>query len=349
MAVHDFGQTSAGHLYFVMEFVNGTDLSRLIHGPGINPMQALEVITQICDALQYAHGQGVIHRDIKPANVLINLDGRAKLADFGLARPTSDESGGLTRSHIVMGTPDYMAPEQMAGTADHRADLYALGVMLYEMLTGQTPRGAWAPPSQRVQVDAAGSSRHTRPQQDPAMRYQQASEIKTDVDVIRTTPLPKLGMAKAKNAPAAPGQRTTPLPKAKKPVNKLALAALIVLPLLLVAGWWVTQKQQAPSPPASDVTWHPVEHSATDWKALGWPMENGWLTIIEPHAGKPVIVFDRLSKERALLRYAVRARCRLNAQSGGNSHAGDGEREVLWIDSIELTWLPLIPKSTRCL
>lgn len=254
VAVHDFGQTSAGHLYFVMEFVNGTDLSRLIHGPGVNPVQALEVIAQICDALQYAHSQGVMHRDIKPANVLINHEGRAKLADFGLARPTSDETVGLTRSHIVMGTPDYMAPEQMAGTADHRADLYALGVMLYEMLTGQTPRGAWAPPSQRVQVDVRLDQVVVRAlQQDPAMRYQQASEIKTDVDVIRTTPLPRLGKSKAKNPPAAPGQRTTPLPKTKtkKPVNKVAWAAALVVLLALGVSAWFFQQYQAHSKIAS--------------------------------------------------------------------------------------------------
>lgn len=245
VAVHDFGQTSQGHLYFVMEFVNGTDLSRLIHGPGINPVQALEVITQICDALQYAHSQGVIHRDIKPANVLINTEGRAKLADFGLARPTSEETASLTRSNVVMGTPDYMAPEQMAGNADHRADLYALGVMLYEMLTGQTPRGAWAPPSQRVQVDVRLDQVVVRAlQQDPAMRYQQASEIKTDVDVIRTTPLPKAGKAKAKSAPEAPGQRTTPLPKAKKPGNKFAWAVAIVVLLALAAAAWFFQQHQ---------------------------------------------------------------------------------------------------------
>jgi len=245
VAVHDFGQTSQGHLYFVMEFVNGTDLSRLIHGPGINPVQALEVITQICDALQYAHSQGVIHRDIKPANVLINQEGRAKLADFGLARPTSEETASLTRSNVVMGTPDYMAPEQMAGNADHRADLYALGVMLYEMLTGQTPRGAWAPPSQRVQVDVRLDQVVVRAlQQDPAMRYQQASEIKTDVDVIRTTPLPKVNKGKAKSAPAAPGQRTTPLPKAKKPVNKVAWAAAVVVLLVLGAAIWFFQQHQ---------------------------------------------------------------------------------------------------------
>lgn len=258
VAVHDFGQTSQGHLYFVMEFVNGTDLSRLIHGPGVNSAQALEIIAQVCEALQYAHGQGVIHRDIKPANVLINTEGRAKLADFGLARPTSEETASLTRSNVVMGTPDYMAPEQMAGTADHRADLYALGVMLYEMLTGQTPRGAWAPPSQRVQVDVRLDQVVVRAlQQDPAMRYQQASEIKTDVDVIRTTPLPKAGKAKVKLAAEAPGQRTTPLPKAKKPANKLALAAAIVLPLLAVAGWWVTQCD--PKPTASDLPWQKAE------------------------------------------------------------------------------------------
>ncbi len=274
VAVHDFGQTSQGHLYFVMEFVNGTDLSRLIHGPGVNAAQALEIITQVCEALQYAHGQGVIHRDIKPANVLINTEGRAKLADFGLARPTSEETASLTRSNVVMGTPDYMAPEQMAGTADHRADLYALGVMLYEMLTGQTPRGAWAPPSQRVQVDVRLDQVVVRAlQQDPAMRYQQASEIKTDVDVIRTTPLPKPGKAKVKLAAEAPGQRTTPLPKQKKPANKLAIAAAIVLPLLAVAGWWVVQ--QRPESMASNLPWQKAVWSDQDRASLS---ADGWLT-----------------------------------------------------------------------
>jgi len=273
VAVHDFGQTSQGHLYFVMEFVNGTDLSRLIHGPGINPVQALEVITQICDALQYAHSQGVIHRDIKPANVLINQEGRAKLADFGLARPTSEETASLTRNNVVMGTPDYMAPEQMAGHADHRADLYALGVMLYEMLTGQTPRGAWAPPSQRVQVDVRLDQVVVRAlQQDPAMRYQQASEIKTDVDVIRTTPLPKVGKVKAKNAPEAPGQRTTLLPKAKKPGNRRVLAALLLL-TVLGGGLYLGQREGAEAGALSDIQ-EVRDTSATassiQWRKAGW-------------------------------------------------------------------------------
>jgi serine/threonine protein kinase len=305
VAVHDFGQTSAGHLYFVMEFVNGTDLARLIHGPGINPVQALEVITQICDALQYAHGQGVIHRDIKPANVLINTEGRAKLADFGLARPTSEETASLTRSNVVMGTPDYMAPEQMAGNADHRADLYALGVMLYEMLTGQTPRGAWAPPSQRVQVDVRLDQVVVRAlQQDPAMRYQQASEIKTDVDVIRTTPLPKAGKAKAKLASEAPGQRTTPLPKAKKPVNRVAWAAAIVLPLLAVVGWWTAQNQKTPSSPASAVPWQRVERTAEQWAKTGQTLKDGW--VHSPN--KSILLFDRLTPALATSQFAFRTK-----------------------------------------
>ena len=328
VAVHDFGQTSQGHLYFVMEFVNGTDLSRLIHGPGVNAAQALEIITQVCEALQYAHSQGVIHRDIKPANVLINTEGRAKLADFGLARPTSEETASLTRSNVVMGTPDYMAPEQMAGTADHRADLYALGVMLYEMLTGQTPRGAWAPPSQRVQVDVRLDQVVVRAlQQDPAMRYQQASEIKTDVDVIRTTPLPKAGKAKVKLAAEAPGQRTTPLPKAKKPGSMFAIAAAIILPLLAAAGmvaFYMVKKPTASSPQTpgekAKLPWQRIDHSEAEWAKLGNTVENGWVNLLDIHKGKPVIVFDMLREERALSKFAVRARAMYHED--GNGYVG---------------------------
>ena len=184
--IHDFGQTSAGHLYFVMEFVDGTDLHRMIHGEGVDSAQALDLVSQICDALQYAHGRGVIHRDIKPANILVTRDGRAKLADFGLARPQEMGAQPFTVSRVAMGTPDYMAPEQKRGEGDHRVDLYALGVMLYEMLCGRLPQGAWQKPSQRASVDVRLDQVVTKAlQEDPGHRYQQASDVKSDVEAIR--------------------------------------------------------------------------------------------------------------------------------------------------------------------
>jgi serine/threonine protein kinase/formylglycine-generating enzyme required for sulfatase activity len=221
VTVYDFGQTSAGHLYFVMEYVDGTDLQRILKGPGLKPEQAFELIAQICDALYYAHRQGVIHRDIKPANILLTKDGRAKVADFGLARPIAEDSGGLTQTNMVMGTPDYMAPETRTSAthADHRADIFALGVMLYEMLTGHRPHGAFQPPSHRVQVDVRIDEVVLKAlQQEPDRRYQQASEMKVDVDRIRTTP----------PTPAKPK-------RSKLLVAALALLGLIVLSLTIPA------------------------------------------------------------------------------------------------------------------
>jgi formylglycine-generating enzyme required for sulfatase activity/serine/threonine protein kinase len=236
VAVHDFGQTGAGHLYFVMEYVDGTDLQHILKGPGLKPEQAFVLIGQICEALHYAHQQGVIHRDIKPANILVTKDGRAKVADFGLARPLIEESGGLTQTHMVMGTPDYMAPEQRSGVGhpDHRADIFALGVMLYEMLTGQRPHGAFQPPSHRVQVDVRIDEVVLKAlQQEPDRRYQQASEMKTDVDRIRTTP-PE---------------------KAKPPGRRRSLATMIVafvlIALITPVALYLLSKLNKPVVPAS--------------------------------------------------------------------------------------------------
>jgi serine/threonine protein kinase len=189
ISVYDFGKTSEGHLYFVMEFVDGMDLHRLICGEGIDPARALVIISQVCDALQFAHSVGVVHRDIKPANILVTQDGRVKLADFGLARPLAADVGGrLTLSRVIMGTPDYMAPEQKKGQGDHRVDLYALGVMLYEMLCGKPPQGAWEPPSQRVCVDVRLDQVVIKAmQEEPELRYQQAMQVKSDVDTIRAS------------------------------------------------------------------------------------------------------------------------------------------------------------------
>src|ERR1700761_718661 len=195
VSVYDFGTTPEGHLYFVMEFVEGTTLHHLIKSTGLKPGQALELIVNICEALQYAHSEGVVHRDIKPANVLVDTKGRVKVADFGLARmdtPTA-EQWGQTMTGMVLGTPDYMAPEQKSGSrVDHRADIYSLGVMLYEMLCGQVPQGIFDPPSQRVSVDERIDQVVIRAmQQEPDRRYSNTGEMKTEVENIRQTPLPR--------------------------------------------------------------------------------------------------------------------------------------------------------------
>jgi serine/threonine protein kinase len=214
VSVFDFGTTTEGHLYFVMEFVEGTTLHHLIKTTGLKPTQCLELIVSVCEALQYAHGEGVVHRDIKPANVLVDTKGRVKVADFGLARmdsPTS-EQWGQTMTGMVLGTPDYMAPEQKQGSrVDHRADIYSLGVMLYEMLCGQIPQGIFAPPSQRVTVDERVDQVVIRAmQQEPDRRYANTAEMKSEVENIRNTPLPQ-----AASPASASGKKTSTSTAAK--------------------------------------------------------------------------------------------------------------------------------------
>lgn len=189
VSVHDSGETADGNLYFTMELVEGTDLAHLIRGKALPPAAALEIASQVCDALQYAHDQGVIHRDIKPANVLVTRDGRAKLADFGLARPDEDIHSRVTKTQRVMGTADYMAPEHRAGLPDHRADIFSLGVMLYEMLTGHTPRGNWPAPSKITSVDHRLDQIVLKALElEPDHRYQRASDLKSDLEMLKTAP-----------------------------------------------------------------------------------------------------------------------------------------------------------------
>ena len=178
VAVHDFGESN-GVFYLVMEFVEGVNLRQLMQ-EGMNREQALDVVDQVCDALQYAHEEGVVHRDIKPENILIDKKGRVKLGDFGLAKMLGSADTRLTASRHVMGTPHYMAPEQVNAPleVDHRADVYALGVVLYELLTGEVPIGQFAPPSERGRGDARLDDVVLRAlEHSPERRFQSASEL----------------------------------------------------------------------------------------------------------------------------------------------------------------------------
>ena len=130
-----------GVYYMVMDYVEGKSLRQVIDEQApLAPLRAMEIGREVCRALEYAHAQGVIHRDIKPSNILISPDGRPVLTDFGIARGMEGDEPGLTSAGVPMGTPEYMSPEQVRGEAlDGRADLYALGVVLYEMCTGELP------------------------------------------------------------------------------------------------------------------------------------------------------------------------------------------------------------------
>lgn len=188
VAVYDFGQAE-GLYYFVMEFVDGANLRQMIRTGNLASEEALAIVPQICDALQFAHDEGIVHRDIKPENILIDKKGRVKIADFGLAKLLGEPelNHALTGTHQVMGTLRYMAPEQMQGSrqVDHRADLYSLGVVFYELLTGELPMGKFAPPSKRVQIDVRLDDVVLRAlEQHPEHRYQHASEIKSDVETV---------------------------------------------------------------------------------------------------------------------------------------------------------------------
>lgn len=184
LTVHDFGQRD-GLYYLVTEFVEGMNLRQLMNMGGLTPHEALRITPQICEALQYAHDHGVVHRDVKPENLLIDLAGEVRIADFGLARILGDASGpALTRSTQVLGTPQYMAPEQWRDgqNVDHRADIYAVGVVLYEMLTGQLPIGHFDPPSRRKGVPKGLDAVVQRSlAQRPEERFQQACDVSSEL------------------------------------------------------------------------------------------------------------------------------------------------------------------------
>ncbi|TAL05092.1 MAG: serine/threonine protein kinase [Verrucomicrobia bacterium] len=205
VAVYDFGEAGGFH-YLLMEYVDGLTLRQLLSRTTerkLSPEEALAIVPKICEALQFAHQRGIVHRDIKPENILLDKEGRVKIADFGIAKivtpltpslsPSDGErvagrpgEGNLTQNQVI-GTPHYMAPEQVEkpATVDHRADIFSLGVVFYEMLTGELPLGKFQPPSRKVQVDVRLDEivLHAL-EKEPERRYQHASEVKTDVETV---------------------------------------------------------------------------------------------------------------------------------------------------------------------
>lgn len=234
VAVHDIGRTADGLFYFLMEFVDGVNLRQAIRADSMTPKEALAIVPQICDALQFAHDEGIVHRDIKPENVLLDKRGRVKIADFGLAKLLGHASGdlSLTGTQQVMGTLRYMAPEQMEGTkaVDHRADIYSLGVVFYELLTGEVPVGRFAPPSKKVQIDVRLDEVVLRAlEEKPEQRYQHASDVKTEVEAIRRTDQPAPTLAALANTERTPAASEEPLEVSRLARHRLKWPAIGLL------------------------------------------------------------------------------------------------------------------------
>ena len=187
VTVFDSG-VATGLCYIVMEYIEGTTLREAMTAKAIDPESALQIVPQICDALAYAHGQGIVHRDIKPENILLGVGGKVKVVDFGLAKLSDDERAHtmLTATGAKLGTLRYMAPEQLDGTAvDHRADVYSLGVVFYEMLTGQIPMGRFAMPSEKAGIDPRIDDVIMRTLcREPSERYQHVSDVEQELQTI---------------------------------------------------------------------------------------------------------------------------------------------------------------------
>ena len=193
VALFDSG-TSGGYAWMVLEYIAGATLRTVLEEGRLSPQEAMRLVPQLCAGLQYAHGQGVIHRDLKPENILIDENGQAHLADFGLAKlDESAELPEITQPGQVLGTLHYIAPEQLAGdaAANHRVDIYALGVLIYEMLTGNLPMGRFEPPSRRIAIDLRMDEVVLRSlERDPERRWQQVAQMTQVMEGIRNSQAP---------------------------------------------------------------------------------------------------------------------------------------------------------------
>ena len=244
VTVHDFGSAN-GFFYLLMEYVDGVNLRQAMQAGRFTAEQALAIVPMICEALQYAHDEGVLHRDIKPENILLDTKGRVKLVDFGIAKlagrdeaPAAGSNPGapadiaLTQTGSALGTPSYMAPEQRSSpsTVDQRADIYSLGVVFYEMLTGELPTGNFARPSSRTPMDPRVDDVVLRAMaRQKEQRFGTAAEVRTRIEAITSSfesarsPIPGIPAA-AKVYPIALGV----------PLKKWLFGGLLVLWGLLV-------------------------------------------------------------------------------------------------------------------
>ncbi len=322
VGVHDFGSAD-GLFYLVMEFVDGANLRQAIRTGKLSAREALAIVPQVCDALQYAHDQGVVHRDIKPENILVDRSGRVRIADFGLAKivQRTPVDMTITRAGQVMGTLHYMAPEQYRtpDSVDHRADIYSLGVVFYEMLTGELPLGSFPMPSSKAGVDVRLDKVVMRAlESERDRRWQHASEMKTHVSAIAegaaAAPPTPAAAPTAAAAAAAPAAVPAPPPAPDPAVHPLAFWGGLGIPLALGAGFlgWLLVRPFGSGHAASwtgalflsatamagwiasMIGWGKIHHDRARWKGLGWAITGTFLPPVLFCAGgyvAPVFVW----------------------------------------------------------
>ena len=244
VAVHDIGETDDGQLYFVMELVEGTDLAKRIESEGRLPVEEVrEIALRVCDALEYAHSHGVVHRDIKPSNILLSGEGRVKVADFGLAKiEGTGPTGPLTLSSTTMGSQDFAAPEMLskARAVDHRADIYSFGVLLYQMLTGDVPRGMFKMPSEKVpgldsRFDAIVCQAMEELREE---RYQSVGELWSALDATRSSVSESREAASdTEGQHAVSSAAKDPVPAPQPTRSRRVLAGVAVVAVIAGIAW----------------------------------------------------------------------------------------------------------------
>ncbi|WP_306590700.1 serine/threonine-protein kinase [Geothrix sp. 21YS21S-4] len=279
VTIYEFGEDQ-GVLYIAMEFVKGHDLDELLHQQALGRGEALEVLAQVCDGLAFAHRQQIVHRDIKPANVRVQRDGRrlhAKVMDFGVAKISNSD---MTATGMVMGTVSYMAPEYIrTGKPDPRSDLFAVGVMLYECLSGRKPFAGDTTPTVLYKIvneppdpidtellqgisPAIRSVLDRALAKDPDERFQTAEDLAKALRAARdpswagqVEDATALIRASAPTAPTAPGAlpplASSPRPPAPAPRRtSLWLGSAALAMVALGGSWWAWGRKTTPSAPA---------------------------------------------------------------------------------------------------
>jgi serine/threonine protein kinase len=256
IGVYDFGEV-AGMLYIIMEYVPGKSLFHSAHGTAIDPGEVIRLVTGICQGLAHAHQSGIIHRDIKPSNILLDREARPKIGDFGLARNAGQS---VQEGEEIFGTPHYTAPEVVNApqSVDHRADIFSLGVLLHELLTGKLPADDPRPPSAISLCDPRFDAIVRRATEiQPERRYDSALEIAQQLQAISTSPGPKVLRTTTPRQTALPGQR---LRKPHTPGSQSSKTAIIILLLIAIAiaGFFYRNLSDAPR----ETEPHPEPHVA---------------------------------------------------------------------------------------